>query len=408
MIHLFNIKNHNLVIILILTITFLIFLQVFDLQKLKQIKCAETMINIPKLNSPKWNRNKCSYVMNPTLNKVLIQNNIQNSNHSNLHFPCSYNLINKEINELNPDSSKLDRFFIINNADNITAKDLLWKFLVSHHGIKKASIIMPMTYLLYNKNDLSRFNTEFCSKKLYIMKKNIQRQEGLLITRDKQEIINGTKNGYVIAQELLQDPYTINGHKINMRVYILIICNNNNLNVFVHKNGFMYYTKTVFKINSIGKDENITTGYVDRTMYDKYPLSHEDFRKYLDSNRTFSKAEELVHLQNIKLSEVVFNRIYSLIKDVFLALIGNICSQNKLTNQISFQLFGADIAINDNLHPSLMEINKGPDMNSKDSKDGDIKYKVMEDTMKLIGAINNNNTDYIPVLQFEDGKIINF
>ena len=40
---------------------------------------------------------------------------------------------------------------------------------------------------------------------------------------------NDEKNDYpyVVVQELLQDPYTISGRKINLRVYVLVVKNNN-------------------------------------------------------------------------------------------------------------------------------------------------------------------------------------
>jgi hypothetical protein len=59
------------------------------------------------------------------------------------------------------------------------------------------------------------------------MKKNIQRQEGLKISKDKNEILNCYKDGYAVVQELLQDPYLINGRKINLRVYCLFIKKSN-------------------------------------------------------------------------------------------------------------------------------------------------------------------------------------
>jgi len=48
------------------------------------------------------------------------------------------------------------------------------------------------------------------------MKKNIQRQGGLLPTKN---LLHHLTQGYVIAQKLLQDPYLISGRKINCRVY---------------------------------------------------------------------------------------------------------------------------------------------------------------------------------------------
>ena len=260
---------------------------------------------------------------------------------------------------------------------------LLWKNLRNYYSLDSASKMMPNTYILSNNEDVTRLKKEHNENNLYIMKKNIQRQEGLKITRKLTEILNGKKQGYVIVQELLQDPYLIDGRKINMRFYILVKCVNNIVSCYVHKAGFMYYTKVPFVKNSDNWDHNITTGYIDRKVYETNPLTHDDFRKYLDNNGE----------NNI----LVFNKIYGLIKKVMIALKTNICNKNNTVPYTSFQLFGADIALNDKLEPNLMEINKGPDMGSKDKRDGELKYGVLVDVFKTIKIIPDldNNSNFI-------------
>ena len=49
------------------------------------------------------------------------------------------------------------------------------------------------------------------------MKKNVQRQEGIRITKDFDQLLNGIKDEYIIVQELLQNPFLVNGRKINLR-----------------------------------------------------------------------------------------------------------------------------------------------------------------------------------------------
>ena len=51
------------------------------------------------------------------------------------------------------------------------------------------------------------------------------------------------------------------------------------------------------------------------------------------------------------------------------AISNSICSNEYLKNTKRFQLFGADVAPDENLHVKLMEFNKGPDMGAKDIRD---------------------------------------
>ena len=70
--------------------------------------------------------------------------------------------------------------------------------------------------------------------------------------------------------------------------------------------------------------------------------------------------------------------------------LNNVISQiknNKLKNHVRFQLFGCDLAADDDLKATLIEINKGPDLDAKDEKDKKIKLKVQEDILQLIDPI---------------------
>lgn len=356
-----------------------------------------------------WNRNKCNYTLNQTLVDEFKKYNIQQkSNGWNLLLPCTYD---NPINEMEQmPIIKGAKYFIIDNADYIVAKEWLWKNIVKHHGLTKACMMMPKSYILNLNEDIERFLKDYKEDNLYILKKNIQRQEGIKLTKDKIEIVNGKYEQFVIAQELLQNPYIINGRKTNMRFYILVICHNGGINIFVHKDGFMYYTPKKFTKKSLDKDVNITTGYIDRKVYETNPLTHDDLRKYLDDDkRQPSNIEQNLKNQGLSVSQIYFNRIYNLIRDIFISFVGNICTNAKFSNNVIFQLFGADIAVDDELNPMIMEINKGPDMSAKDKRDSDLKHDVVRDILRMIGAIDNSQihekNGFINVLEVKNGII---
>jgi hypothetical protein len=372
---------------------------------------SEHMINIEPINSDtltKWNRNECKYMMNDTLSNVLNANNIKQSNDNwDLFFPCGYDEINKEIEQLPVKEN--GKYFIIDNIDLMTAKEWLWLNVLKHHGITKTLTMMPQTYVLYHEQDMKRFNEDYNTSKIYIMKKNIQRQEGLKISNDKDEINNGyKKNGYVLAQELLQDPYMISKRKTNMRFYVLILCKQGDMEVYVYNDGFMYYTKDFFKKGDTSTETNITTGYIDRKIYEENPLTHKDFMVYLDkSERDLSIIEQHIRSQGLVLSQIVFHRIYALLVDIFFSFTGIICQMKKIYNNIKFQLFGVDIAVNDQLYPMCMEINKGPDMGAKDDRDSNLKHGVITDLMRIIKSVDENKftepNGFIKILDVGNG-----
>lgn len=351
-----------------------------------------------------WIRNKCKYEMSETIKNVLNDNNIIEMNNNDkesidydLYLPCGYNDINEEIKNLEVKSPK-GRIFIIKNADELIAKERLWKYVKNTYGINKAKELMPNSYILDDKDDMERLKRDF--KGIYIMKKNIQRQEGLKITDSLEDILKGKERNYVVVQELLQDPYLINGRKINIRFYCLVICKENNYNVYCFDDGFMYYTKELFKMNSLLDEHNITTGYIDRKVYEENPLTQKDFREYLDSERLLTKNEELIKKKNKKLSEYGFNNIYKLLQEIFICYKGILCNKEKKYNNLSFQLFGVDIAVDNKLKSKIMEINKGPDLGAKDKRDSELKHKCVKDMFKLIGLIENDeeNNGFIKLI----------
>lgn len=389
------------VISFIIIVALLILILINMIKMISGNSTLEGMINISSVDNPKWHRNKCNYYVSQTVQDVLDEKKINNDdNNWTIYLPCGYDEIDDEIKQMpiKPNA----RYFIVSDADNIVAKESLWKYVKDHHGYQRALDLMPNTYILSNNDDVERLKREHTANKLYIMKKNIQRQEGLHITNNIADIMNNKNEGFVIAQELLQNPYTIAGRKINMRFYVLVICHRGNMDVYVFNDGFMYYTKELFRKGSTEFGPNITTGYIDRAVYEVNPLTQQDFRQYLDKDRPLTNIEQHIKNQGLKISNVVFNRIYLLLKNVFMAYVGNICF-GKLKNNITFQLFGADIAVNDDLYPMIMEVNKGPDLGAKDKRDSELKHSVVRDMLKLIGVVNKDNikNGFIKILDYE-------
>ena len=59
----------------------------------------------------------------------------------------------------------------------------------------------------------------------------------------------------------------------------------------------------------------------------------------------------------------------------------------------AFQLFGADVIFDKDLHPYLLELNKGPDMTPRDEIDENMKNIVQTDMFKIVGVLPNIGTN---------------
>ena len=216
-----------------------------------------------------------------------------------LIVPCSYETTEKELLELSKNKITSNEFgdgvriFMLNNTDHMVSKLALWKYLKGKYGAESASTMIPYTWDLTDLNDIERFKSVYDKNKLYITKNNHQRQEGIQIHSSLDSVLDN-KNKYLLVQELLQDPYLISGRKINLRVYVLVIKDNHaNIKLNVYKDGFMYYTPELFEPQSPSFKKNITTGYIDRKVYEENPLTHGDFKKWLDDpNRELINIEK--------------------------------------------------------------------------------------------------------------------
>ena len=357
----------------------------------------------------------CNYIKDDTFYTALKQEGFiltTNIKEACLIVPCSYETTEKEIIDLEEKGINNNiyhhnvRIFMLNNTDFMVSKIALWKFLKDRYGLYIASSMTPYSVDINNKQEYDDFKKNYNKNKIYITKNNNQRQEGIEI-HTSIESIEKTKDKYILIQELLQNPYLIKGKKINLRVYCLIIKDSNeNMKVQIYQDGFMYYTPELFEKGNPSFKKNITTGYIDRNVYIDNPLTHEDFKKYLDDpTRKLSDIEEYIKnsIPSKKLSIYVFGQINHLIKfiiETYKDIIGS------KTFGVGFQLYGIDIAIDNVLKPMIMEINKGPDLTGKDKRDRELKIQLSKDILKSTGLIQPNiNNKFLTI--FEVVKINN-
>ena len=350
----------------------------------------------------------CDYIKNDCFYDSLKINNFvmtKNILEASLIVPCSYETTEIELVDLDKNkiqSNKYDdgvRIFMLNNTDHMVSKLALWKYLKQKYSADIASTMLPYTWDLTDLTDIELFKTQYDKNKIYITKNNNQRQEGIKIHTTLDSILN-SKSKYLLVQELLQDPYLVSGRKINLRVYVLVIKDNySNIKLNVYRDGFMYYTPELFEPSNPSFKTNITTGYVDRQIYIDNPLTHMDFRKWLDNpKRTMTQIEKYLHqtYPNMKISDYIFAQIYEQLGFIFKTYEDIIGTK---TPGVCFQLYGVDVAINNQLNPIVMEINKGPDLTSKDGRDKDLKITLCTDVLKSVGLIPNVNNNFITVLE---------
>lgn len=338
-------------------------------------------------HSPKYSIEKVDYKtvyigdgVSPAMKKLLKQSGIESSTtDSDLYLPGNFTYISKELKSVKMNKNQI--MGAIANCDYFVAKDYIWKILCNEYKINGAQKLMPRTYILSENNDCKLIKQFQDPDKIYILKKNIQRQEGLklILAKDlnQESIQKFIEEGYVLLQQFIDNPFLVSNRKLNIRVYVLFINKKGIRYVFMYGDGFMYYTSKNYKY-SLDPEEMITTGYVNpRTFYDTNPLTHKDLCNFLGDKKYDMLFRNI--RENLKhVTKAIFNQV-------------NVLSERNM----DFQLFGCDYQINQDLSVFLLEFNKGMSLQEMDERDGKVKYNLQKDTLKLIGVkLENSDNDF--------------
>lgn len=312
------------------------------------------------------------------LNNVLIENDIYKNNDKwDLYIPCTYTNSDVELNKLSI-NNKDQSIFAISNCDKFVSKNGLWANLVRYYGKEFLKNYLPYTYITSDSSDMRELQDNFNKNKLYILKKNIQKKQGIKLTNKLGDILNAKYNGYVIAQEYLKNTKTILGRKVNLRVYLLIRCQNDIQNWYIYKNGKCLYSNKKYNSGNITDlEQYITSSSLKINMYENLPLTLVDLKEYIGLNN-----------YNYLFNKIKY--ITTLCKECFK---DKICNNKNLKQNLKFQLFGMDFIYDNNYDPYLLEINKGPEMSYINLIDKKLKQNVYNDIFKLV--YNGDDTHFI-------------
>lgn len=291
---------------------------------------------------------------------------------------------------LTPNSGQRRAIFAVDGCDRLVSKNRLWQALVDAYGRDHARTLMPPTYILADPEDLKRFLQQFDPQAMYICKKNVQRKKGLLMTNNMDDILRCHTQGYKIIQEYITNVHTVHSHKLNLRLYVLIVCNANGgpKRAYVHTQGKCLYTAKPYSPDTLmDETSQITSLDTSAALYEgsnALPLTLDDLRQHWYNER-------------IDYDRVMGN-VHRALREVVHAVLPGMCQASKFNNHIRFQLFGADVLLRgDTLEPYVLELNKGPSMKPVNQADYGVKRGVLEDVFKKVGVYANHTPSSLTV-----------
>lgn len=293
-----------------------------------------------------------------------------------VYLPCNYTGVEKELKTGSVRCGRSTQaVYAVDGCDKLVAKNALWTLLEQRYGRRIASTLVPTTYVLRNEAHMSQFMREYRADAWYILKKNVQRKEGLLLTRSLEAILRGSALDYVVVQRYLRDVHLVEKHKLNLRLYVAIVCDpHGKKHAYLHREGKCMYTAQPYQPQSVNFEHQITSVNLDPKIYDQLPLTLAELRVYWQA-RGIQYAN-------------VHRRIVALLQLVARAMLPHVCrNRHVCPHNTRFQLFGVDIVLTDRLEPFLLELNKGPAMTPVNENDRRVKRMVLEDIFALAGVL---------------------
>ncbi|XP_029995217.1 putative tubulin polyglutamylase TTLL9 [Sphaeramia orbicularis] len=298
----------------------------------------------------------------------------------------------------NFDHSYMEEHVRINHFRNhyeLTRKNLMVKNLnryrktiereVGHMEVSKCDFF-PYTFALPSEYHLFVEEFKRSPGSTWIMKPVAKSQgKGIFLFRKLKDIMDWKKNGThsedqkegapvesYVAQRYIENPYLINGRKFDLRVYVLVT-SYVPLKAWLYRDGFARFSNTRFSLNSIDdKYMHLTNVAVQKTAPDYDPekgckWQMQQLRRYLTAKHGREKVETLFE----EMDNIFVRSLQSVQKVI-------------INDKHSFELYGYDILLDQNLKPWLIEVNASPSHTPSCQEDYEMKCRLLEDTLNVV------------------------
>uniref|UniRef100_A0A5K3F897 Tubulin polyglutamylase TTLL5 n=1 Tax=Mesocestoides corti TaxID=53468 RepID=A0A5K3F897_MESCO len=190
-----------------------------------------------------------------------------------------------------------------------------------------------------------------------------------------------------IAQAYISEPYLINGHKFDLRLYVYA-SSVDPLRLYIHKNGLVRFASQKYSNLQL----HVANRFVHLTNYSVNKRNSN----YLQCNSSAEKESHKWPLQVLwrylekeghdtaklwtSIKYIVFKTMASAVAKMASLVLHNVARRESV-----HELFGFDILIDSHLRPWLLEVNISPSLHTSSQLDNTIKSEVVVDMFNLAG-----------------------
>jgi len=234
-------------------------------------------------------------------------------------------------------------------------------------------LVLPITYVInggLNDVEFDRFEEHFrsCGKdgesNIWIVKpgEDTNRGSGIIVSRDLAEIKalvrdkSAKQDKTAILQKYIENPLLINKRKFDIRCYGLLTSVNGHMLGYFYTDGYLRTSSKEFSV------QNLSNKYIHLTN-DAIQKNSEDYGKFENANKLSYQDFDRYFLENplgdyeLRFTRDFLPQIRALVRDTFRSVERKIDPERR-TN--TFEVFGYDFMIDDQLQLKLIEVNTNP------------------------------------------------
>ena len=213
--------------------------------------------------------------------------------------------------------------------------------------LKKTTYIMPLSH--------------FSGHNLWVLKPiGLNRGNGIHIFRDLKDLKKLIDN-YVskkkkevnfIIQKYIEKPLLIHNRKFDIRIWVLIT---QKMECYMFKEGYIRTSSSIFRIDLTDIDNKFV--HLTNNAIQK---DGKDYSKFEDGNQiSFFQFHKYMKntIADFDFNGIILTQIKDIIRKTYYATINKLNPHNNLN---SFEIFGYDFMIDDDLNTWLIEVNTNP------------------------------------------------
>jgi hypothetical protein len=177
----------------------------------------------------------------------------------------------------------------------------------------------------------------------------------------------------IILQKYIEKPFLYKGRKFDVRIWVLLA---HNMKVYVFKEGHLKATSSLFSL----EDKNF---FVHLTNYSVQKYSNDFGKEEIGNEISFDSFEKCLKEDydlDINVRKFFMNKFRKIIEISMKAVKKNI---NINSRKGSFEIFGYDFMLDEELNPYLIEINTNPGLEISSPLISKLIPRMIDDALRL-------------------------